>query len=117
MTEAALGALARAQTSPSAPVSSPAPTPFEAARAALGQHPRDVASYLHAGAESLAWLESVFHAIELLHERGGGEIRIRHLVGLGKYVAADMGNMLDCEHEKIVEALDAAEALQKGGAA
>jgi hypothetical protein len=38
------------------------------------------------------------------------------LAGLGKYVADDIGNLIDCEHEKIVDSIEAAEA-QEGGAA
>lgn len=94
----------------------PAQTPLQHARAVLGQSPRDVATYLSISTESLDWLSSVFKAIEILHEKGGGEVHIKRLVGLGKYVADDIGNLIGCAHEEVVSAIEAAEA-KEGGAA
>lgn len=91
-------------------------SPIEATRAVLGQSPRDVAMYLSIGTESLDWLGSIFSAIEMLHKTGGGEIHIKHLAGLGKYVADDIGEIIGCEHEKIIASIEAAEA-HEGGAA
>lgn len=93
-----------------------AQSPLQHARAVLGQSPRDVALYLSIGTESLDWLGSIFSAIEMLHKSGGGEVHIKHLAGLGKYVADDIGNLIVCEHEKLIASIEAAEA-QEGGAA
>ena len=46
----------------------------------------------------------------------GGEIHIKRLAGLGRYVSSDMSNHIGAEHEKMAEAIEAAEA-QEGGAA
>lgn len=94
----------------------PAQSPLQTARSVLGQSPRDVATYLSISTESFDWLSSVFKAIEMLHENGGGEIHIKRLVGLGKYVADDIGNLIGCAHEEVVSAIEAAEA-KEGGAA
>ena len=93
----------------------PAQSPLQHARAVLGQSPRDVALYLDISQESLDWLGSIFSAIKLLHEKGGGEIHIKRLAGLGKYVADDIGNLIGCEHEKIIASIEVAEA-EEGGA-
>lgn len=85
------------------------------ARAVLGQAPRDVAMYLSISTESLDWLGSIFSAIEMLHKSGGGEVHIKRLAGLGKYVADDIGNLIGCEHEKVIASIEEAEA-QEGGA-
>lgn len=91
-------------------------SPIKAARSVLGQSPRDVATYLSISTESFDWLSSVFKAIEMLHENGGGEIHIKRLVGLGKYVADDIGNLIGCAHEEIVAAIESAEAQEEGAA-
>lgn len=93
----------------------PAQSPLQHARAVLGQSPRDVATYLSISTESLDWPGSIFSAIDMLHQNGGGEIHIKHLAGLGKYVADDIGNLIGCEHEKLIASIEAAEA-QEGGA-
>ena len=87
-----------------------AQTPLQHARTVLGQSPRDVATYLSISTESLDWLSAIFRSIEILHTNGGGEIHIKHLAGLGKYVSDDIGNLIGAQHEKIVAAIDAAEA-------
>jgi hypothetical protein len=83
------------------------------ASAVLGQSPRDVAMYLSISTESLDWLGSIFSAIKMLHEKGGEEVHIKNLAGLGKYIADDISNLIDSEHEKIISSIEAAE----GGAA
>lgn len=102
---------ARAQT-----ITLPTPSPIEAAKTVLGRHPKDALIFVELGADTLDWLEAVFHAIEVLHEKGGGEIHIKRLAGLGRYVSSDMSNHIGAEHEKMAEAIEAAEA-QEGGAA
>lgn len=87
----------------------PTPSPIEAAKTALGRHPKDALVFVELGADTLDWLESVFHAIEVLHEKGGGEIHIKRLAGLGRYISSDIGNHIGAEHEKMAEAVEAAE--------
>ena len=86
------------------------PTPIEAAKAVLGRHPKDAILYAELGHETLDWLEAVFHAIEVLHEKGGGEIHIKRLASLGRYVSSDISNHIGAEHDKMAEAIEAAEA-------
>lgn len=89
-------------------------SPLQTARAVLGQHPRDVAMYIGMGTETLDWLESIFSAIEMLHEKGGGEVHIKHLDGLGKYVAGDIAELIGSEQEKILASIEAAKAQEEG---
>ena len=111
MTNVTTTRASRAQT-----ITLPSPSPIEAAKTVLGRHPKDAILYAEIGHETLDWLEAVFHAIEVLHEKGGGEIHIKRLAGLGRYVSSDMSNHIGAEHEKMAEAIEAAEA-QEGGAA
>ena len=85
-------------------------SPISVARTVLGQNPRDVATYLKIGSDLFDQLESVFNSIEMLNEKGGSEVHIKNLARLGKFVASDTANLLDCEREKIVASIDAAEA-------
>lgn len=95
----------RAQT-----ITLPTPSPIEAAKTVLGRHPKDALIFVELGADTLDWLEAVFHAIEVLHEKGGGEIHIKRLAGLGRYVSSDISNHIGAEHDKMAEAIEAAEA-------
>ncbi len=95
---------ARAQT-----ITLPTPSPIEAAKPVLGRHPKDALIFVELGADTLDWLEAVFHAIEVLHEKGGGEIHIKRLAGLGRYITSDIGNLIGAEHDKMAEAVEAAE--------
>lgn len=87
----------------------PALSPIEAAKTVLGRHPKDALIFVELGADTLDWLEAVFHAIEVLHEKGGGEIHIKRLAGLGRYITSDIGNLIGAEHDKMAEAVEAAE--------
>jgi len=51
--------------------------------------------------EALDWLGAVCHAIERLHENGGGTIHIKYLASLGRYVASDIGGLLACERDQL----------------
>ena len=88
----------------------PVPSPIEAAKAVLGRHPKDAILYTEIGSDTMGWLQAVFHAIEVLHEKGGGEIHIKRLAGLGRYVSSDISNHIGAEHDKMAEAIEAAEA-------
>ena len=87
-------------------------TPIETAKAVFGESPKDVLFLIETAKDTLSWLGAVLHAIEVLHERGGGEIHIKHLADMGQYVADDIGNTIDCEHEKMAAAVEA--AISKG---
>ena len=104
MTAPATARASRAQST-----TTPVPSPIEAAKTVLGRHPKDAILYAEIGADTLCWLEAVFHAIEVLHEKGGGAIHIKRLAGIGKYVASDIGNTIGHEHEIMAEAIEAAE--------
>lgn len=91
-----------------------AQSPLQHARAVLGQSPRDVSTYLNIGEDSLDWLTSIFSAIEMYHERGGGEVHIKRLAGVGRFVASDIGELLGCANEKIIASIEAAEAAEGG---
>lgn len=105
MTAPATTRASRAQST-----TTPIPSPIETAKAVLGRHPKDAILYTEIGSDTMGWLQAVFHAIEVLHEKGGGEIHIKRLAGVGKYVASDIGNLIGAEHDKMAEAIEAAEA-------
>ena len=85
-------------------------SPLAAAHAVFGERPRDVLFHIDAATDGLSWCEAVFHAIEVLHEKGGGEIHIKRLASLGRYVSSDISNHIGAEHDKMAEAIEAAEA-------
>ena len=87
----------------------PEQSPLQHARTVLGQSPRDVSTYLNIGEEALDWLTSIFSAIEMYHESGGGEVHIKRLAGVGRFVASDISDLLGCANEKIVSSIEAAE--------
>lgn len=92
----------------------PCSSPMQTARAVLGQPPRDVAMYIGMGTETLDWLESIFSAIEMLHEKGGGEVHIKRLAGIGKFVAGDIAELIGSEQEKILASIEAAKTQEEG---
>lgn len=81
-------------------------------KALYAQFPADVIAPIRWAEETLDQLEAVFHAIELLHEKGGQEARILRLAKLGSYVASDMSNCIGCEYESRDEALQKALAAE-----
>ena len=74
----------------------------------FGDSPTDVINHIQYGAEALDWLESIFHAIEELHDKEGSSRHVKKLASLGKYVAYDMSNTLGCQYEEYSEKLEAA---------
>lgn len=91
-------------------------SPMQTARAVLGQPACDVVMYIGMGTETLDWLESIFSAIELLHEKGGGEVHIKRLAGIGRFVAGDIAELIGSEQEKILASIEAAKAQEEGAA-
>ena len=91
-------------------------SPLQTARAVLGQPARDVVMYIGMGTETLDWLESIFSAIEMLHEKGGGEVHIKRLAGIGRFVAGDIAELIGSEQEKILASIEAAKAQEEGAA-
>lgn len=74
----------------------------------FGAHPEDVISPIKSAAETLSWLEEIFRTIarETLIERS--ECRINALAEMGAYLASDIGNYVDSEHEKYRDCLQKA---------
>ena len=76
---------------------------------AFGKVPDDVLISVRAGVEVLGWLDSICRCIEEETRKDEPRIlHIRELAGAGKYLAADYGNCIDCEHEQMVDSLTAA---------
>lgn len=89
-------------------------TAIETARAVFGEHPDDVISPLNTASEALFWLEELFGVIQEEAERENPRTcRIKRLADMGKYLAFDMGNYVDCRHGEFKEAI---QASQEGGA-
>jgi len=66
------------------------------------QSPLQAVDLASVGVEALDWLGAVCHAIERLHESGGGTIHIKYLASLGRYVACDIGETLASERDHLV---------------
>lgn len=94
------------------PTKSSAASIDETTKALFGQFPADVITPIRWAEETLDRLEAIFHVIELLHEKGGQESRILHLVKLGSYVASDMSNCIGYEYESRDEELQKALAAE-----
>jgi len=87
-------------------------SPIEAATAVLGQKPREAILYVEIGSDTLDQLGALFLAIGLLHEKCNSSTEIKHLVSLGRYITSDIGNLIGAEYDKMVEAIEAAEAQE-----
>ena len=74
----------------------------------FGDIPTNVIAHIKYGVEALDWMESIFHAIEKLHDNAGSGSHIKRLASLGKYVAFDISNTLGCQYEEYSEKLEAA---------
>jgi hypothetical protein len=91
----------------------PAPTsPIEACRTVFGQHPEDVIVPIKLGSDAFDWLSALFKAIELFLDHRPTEVE--HLVALGRYIATDMSDYLDCAREQMTDSIKAAEAREGG---
>lgn len=87
-------------------------TNVEAFRRLFGEHPEDVISTIKSASDAMSWLEQLFKTIEreALDEHNG--YRIKHLAEMGAYIACDMGNYADSEHEKLLYTLKASGAVR-----
>lgn len=103
-----------AVATPSSSVAPDAIAAIEVSRAVFGEHPDDVISPLNTASEALFWLEELFGVIQEEAEKDNPRTyRIKLLADMGKYVALDMGNYVDCRHRDF---RDAIQACEKGGA-
>ena len=94
-------------------INAPVISPIEAARAVLGRNPEDALVTIQIGVTTLDQLEALFRAIEAECERNNpSSIDIRRLAALGRYVASDICNTIDCEREEIADSIKAAEAQE-----
>lgn len=92
------------------------PSPLDAARAVLGECPRDVLYRIDAAIEGLNWGESLFVAIDALCEQGasGNAMHIQRLAGVGSYLAGRIGIDAQEWREELQTSVDVA---VQGGAA
>jgi hypothetical protein len=64
------------------------------------------------GGECLDWLQSILACIAEDAEKARDEparlLRIKKLAAAANYLALDYGNLIDCEHENMVDSLKAA---------
>lgn len=92
-----------------------APTFIDACRSSFGNHPEDVIAPINSAAETLMQLSEIFKTIsnEALCECNG--YRIKRLAEAGAYLAVEIGNFADCEHESMRNALVAAGVLSAEG--
>lgn len=92
----------------------PANTPesFAAVREVFGKHPVDVIDPIEWGAGTLTQLSEILGVIAETARREDAEryiTRIRRLAEAGMYLADDMANTMDCEHEEMRNRLRACE--------
>lgn len=93
------------------------PTPNEAAcRSLFGETPEDVISPIKSAADALGWLEELFNTIKREALDQGNSYRIKHLAEAGAYLASDIGNFADCQHETMIERLRTAGVIPTQGA-
>ena len=70
-------------------------------KSAFGEHPDDVLGVLRCAAETLSQLEAVLVSIEGDLERSRSPLtHTRRLAGAGRYIAADIANLVGCQCEK-----------------
>lgn len=98
-----------------------APALLESAcRSLFGVHPEEVISPLNCASDTLGWLEEILRTIAKEADKCRS-YRIKRLAEAGAYIASDIGNFADCEHEKYRDALIAAGVVdadaEEGGAA
>lgn len=78
-----------------------------ASRDAFGLHPEDVISPISSASEVCDWLEEIFVSISREAEGKGCTTRIKRLAAAGAYLASDMGNYYDYQHEQMFASLKA----------
>ncbi len=84
----------------------PALDHVENIKALFGSHPEDVIQPIKTAADVLGWLEEIFQTLtqEAKAERMNS-VRMNRAIDVGLYLASDFGNHMDCEHERMLEAL------------
>jgi len=82
----------------------------EAVCLALGDHPEDVMGFSNTASDVFEWLERIFKGIEAEAEKGrdASYIEVRQMAAMGRYLAADFSNYMDCAREKMTDQLKAA---------
>ena len=94
-------------------------SPIGAAKAVFGKHPEEVISLVKTGMDTLNWLGALFNVIQLLKNHPSNHpssYQIKYLVAMGDYIASDLSNFLDCEHEQMADCLKAAKAKEGASA-
>ena len=66
--------------------------------------------------DTLNWLGALFNAIQLTPKNHPSSYQIKYLVAMGDYIASDLSNFLDCEHEQMADCLKAAKAKEGASA-
>jgi len=69
----------------------------EACLFAFGEHPEDVISVLDSASETLYQLKEIF---ETISRESSDTHRLKRLADVGAHIADDIGNFVDCQHEK-----------------
>ena len=84
---------------------------------AFGAHAADVLIPVKASAEAFGWLEAIFKSIaDEAHKDRPDSFRIRDLAGAGVHIAFDYSNVIGCEHEDMVDKLNAVRVYARGPA-
>lgn len=78
-----------------------------ASRDTFGLHPEDVIGSINSASEVCDWLEEIFVSISREAEGKGCTTRIKRLAAVGAYLASDMGNFYDSQHEEMFASLKA----------
>lgn len=66
-------------------------------RGAFGEHPESVIDALDSASETLYQLKEIF---ETISRENGNSRRLKRLADAGAYIASDIGNFIDCQHEE-----------------
>lgn len=82
---------------------------------AFGAPAADVLLPVKASAEAFGWLEAIFRSIaDEARKDKPDTFRIKDLAGAGVHIAFDYSNVIGCQHEDMVDKLDAAKIYAGG---
>jgi hypothetical protein len=82
---------------------------------AFGQRAADVVLPVKASAEAFGWLDAILRSIgDEARKDKPDSFRIRDLAGAGAYIAFDYSNCIGCQHEDMVDRLNAAKVYAGG---
>jgi len=84
-------------------IRTPSQDSIDLIRAAFGKHPEDVIAPIRCTADALFWIETLFDCIRETPDNR--PTRIKHLAEVGSYLAADLGNYADANHEELTDSL------------